>query len=255
MKRRLLSIITLLALCIGSNTVSGFAAETAEKTFTVPVTCDCILSASIASDSKPGQVDVIISLDQTELLPGLNALAFEVTYDKDAFELINIDTAQSEWAGMEYSFSESFNVYPYRCGWVRDQMEPYKGTGKMVRLTFALKEGVVPGSKHEFGIVNTEGGYYSLVDQKPVLNKAVFNTVGCEYSHFGYGDVDRNGKVDFADALYLKRYIAGWTGYQNIDRAVADLNNNGNVELADLLILEKHIAGWKDYCSLPMNVQ
>ena len=255
MKRRLLSIILVLTICIGSDTVSGFAADTAEKTVTVPVTCDCILSASIASDSKPGQVDVIISLDQTDIIPGLNALAFEVTYDKDAFELINIDTAQSEWAGMEYSFSESFNVYPYRCGWVREQTEPYKGSGELVRLTFALKEGIAPVSKHEFDIVNTEGGYYSLVDQKPVLNKAVFKTVGCEYSHFGYGDVDRNGKVDFADALYLKRYIAGWTGYQNIDRAVADLNNNGNVELADLLILEKHIAGWKDYCSLPMNVQ
>ena len=46
------------------------------------------MSASIASDSKPGQVDVIISLEQTEIIPGLNALAFEVTYDKDAFELI-----------------------------------------------------------------------------------------------------------------------------------------------------------------------
>lgn len=68
-----------------------------------------------------------------------------------------------------------------------------------------------------------------------------------------YGDVDDNLKVDFADALYLKRHIAGWDAYKTIDAVTSDLNNDGEVDLQDLIILEQHIAGWTGYQNIPQN--
>lgn len=65
------------------------------------------------------------------------------------------------------------------------------------------------------------------------------------------GDLDRNGKVDFADALYLKRHTALWPNYQSINKGPADLNRDGKVSLQDLMILERHVASWKDYEKLP----
>lgn len=67
------------------------------------------------------------------------------------------------------------------------------------------------------------------------------------------GDINGNLKVDLTDVLYLKRYLAGWDKYQNIDRAKADLNADGEITSADLMILERHTAGWKDYQSLPYS--
>lgn len=69
--------------------------------------------------------------------------------------------------------------------------------------------------------------------------------------HVRCGDVDENGRVDFADVFWLKRAIAGWDGYGNIDSTISDVNKDGAINLDDLLILEKHVAGWKEYETLP----
>ena len=65
------------------------------------------------------------------------------------------------------------------------------------------------------------------------------------------GDIDANYKVDFADALWLKRYLADWDHYRNIGRRESDLDNNGKITASDLMILERHVASWKGYEKLP----
>ena len=68
-----------------------------------------------------------------------------------------------------------------------------------------------------------------------------------------FGDVDDSWDVDMADALMLKRYIAGWGGaYENIDTLTADINGDGEINIEDLILLEKHIAGWTEYADLSL---
>lgn len=68
-----------------------------------------------------------------------------------------------------------------------------------------------------------------------------------------FGDVDDSWDVDMADALMLKRHIAGWGGaYDKIDTLTADINGNGEITLDDLMLLEKHIAGWTKYADLSL---
>ena len=76
-------------------------------------------------------------------------------------------------------------------------------------------------------------------------------TKPCTVRTFLYGDADRNGKVDFADVLYAKRYHAKWDKYQNADRFAMDVNCDGTIGVDDINILSRFIAGWKEYASLP----
>lgn len=65
------------------------------------------------------------------------------------------------------------------------------------------------------------------------------------------GDVDTNGVINIADALWLKRHLAQWDGYENIYKRAADLNKDGELSADDIMILERHIAGWAKYENLP----
>ena len=69
---------------------------------------------------------------------------------------------------------------------------------------------------------------------------------------FYYGDVDNNDKIDAADVLYLRRYLAKWNNYSNISVNAVDLDADGKVTIRDLTILERHIAGWNGYETLPV---
>ena len=70
-----------------------------------------------------------------------------------------------------------------------------------------------------------------------------------------YGDVTNDGKITNQDVVYLKRYIAGWTGYDattlNLD--AADVAKDGTVVNKDLVFLKRHIAGWVGYETLPIE--
>ena len=70
-----------------------------------------------------------------------------------------------------------------------------------------------------------------------------------------YGDIDDSMNVDFADAIWLKRSIAGWSEFQNIDVSIADLNADGKITIEDLTLLERHIAGWKGYEQLEYGME
>lgn len=71
------------------------------------------------------------------------------------------------------------------------------------------------------------------------------------YRNLILGDIDENGKIDFADALYFKRYLANWAKYQDVSLKTANLDSDNEITPADLIILERHIAGWSEYKELP----
>lgn len=67
-----------------------------------------------------------------------------------------------------------------------------------------------------------------------------------------YGNINGDWRgVDLSDVLYFKRYLAGWYGYDRVEKRTADLNLDSEVNAADLMILERHLAGWSGYETLP----
>lgn len=63
------------------------------------------------------------------------------------------------------------------------------------------------------------------------------------------GDVNGDGKVTMADAVYLARYLGKWSGYPTTKEA-ADVNGDGKVTMADAVYLARHLGKWSGY---PLN--
>lgn len=65
------------------------------------------------------------------------------------------------------------------------------------------------------------------------------------------GDANGDGEVNAKDRMMLTRYLAKWSGYENVDMTVADVNNDGEVNAKDRMILTRHLAKWSGYETLP----
>lgn len=69
-----------------------------------------------------------------------------------------------------------------------------------------------------------------------------FNVSGCTVTvdHILYGDLDKDGSVDTADLVLMKRYLAGL-----IDQCpgVTDVNGDDKTDTTDLTLLKKYLAG------------
>jgi hypothetical protein len=70
-----------------------------------------------------------------------------------------------------------------------------------------------------------------------------------------FGDIDGDGVSDPADVTKLARYLANWSGYENlaVNTDNADVNLDGKINLIDLIIISRHVAGWSGYENLPHN--
>lgn len=68
-----------------------------------------------------------------------------------------------------------------------------------------------------------------------------------------FGDVNGDGVVNAKDCMLLTRYLAKWSGYENIDMTAADVNNDGQVNAKDRMILTRQIAKWQGYETLPLK--
>ena len=58
-----------------------------------------------------------------------------------------------------------------------------------------------------------------------------------------YGDANGDGKIDSRDAVVIKKYVAGFTGF-TIDLDAADVNADGKVDTRDAVKILKKIAGF-----------
>ena len=62
-------------------------------------------------------------------------------------------------------------------------------------------------------------------------------------SEITYGDANGDGKIDSRDAVVIKKYVAGFTGFA-IDLDAADVNADGKVDTRDAVKILKKIAGF-----------
>ena len=62
-------------------------------------------------------------------------------------------------------------------------------------------------------------------------------------SEITYGDANGDGKIDSRDAVVIKKYVAGFTGF-TIDLEASDVNADGKVDTRDAVKILKKIAGF-----------
>lgn len=122
------------------------------------------------------------------------------------------------------------------------------GDGKLFSLKLKARENVTSG---DVGVVITcmPDNTTNADGQKVNIVSTAKGTI--KVRGLLYGDLDDNLTLDFADAIYFKRYLAGWNKYSITDNAIANLNCDDKIDNADVMILERHIAGWSGYATLP----
>lgn len=69
------------------------------------------------------------------------------------------------------------------------------------------------------------------------------------------GNVNGDGAVNMTDAVILIRYMAGWSGYEELAHLdAADPDGDGKpATMSDLTVLVRHLAGWSGYEDLPLG--
>lgn len=132
--------------------------------------------------------------------------------------------------------------------------EPHDGVGIGVGESGTFKEN---GETYYYWEIKVDKSFQHSSDYVQYVvelkdgNNILYGQVLKIRGYVKYGDVDKNDKTDFADALWLKRYLADWDNYRYIGRREADLDRDGKITASDLMILERHIASWKGYEKLP----
>lgn len=70
------------------------------------------------------------------------------------------------------------------------------------------------------------------------------NVTDDPYGGYEYGDVNRNGKVQMSDAIYILKYLAKISGYEMDEqqKALADVYYNGKVQMNDAILILRKVA-------------
>lgn len=196
-----------------------------------------VLKAEPVSATAGSKVTVVLSLENN---PGLVSLFLNLEYDDTLMKLVEVEDLEL-LSGAAHA--EEIKM-PCQLNWVNDTLEEnITASGGLVKLTFEIAQ-TAPNGEIPLKIVcDSENGdvYNCGLDAVELTVEDIAVTVISSVP----GDVNRDGKVDKADAEALAAYLI--KKETDIDLAAADVNCDGKVNNLDRAILTRHLAGWKGY--------
>ena len=192
-------------------------------------------------DAKSEIINVPVMIEHN---PGISFINFSVSYDKEKMEPLEINNG-----ALFESVMGSIDAKNGKIKLIFSSDTDITKSGVLAKIKFKRKnmeEDITDLSVSYYpdGVMNKKQKRIALKMSDGRLN--AYRSTIC-------GDVDENRKVDFADALYFKRYLANWSKYQDISLKTANLDSDNEITPADLIILERHIAGWTGYQNIPQN--
>lgn len=192
-------------------------------------------------DAKSEIINVPVMIEHN---PGISFINFSVSYDKEKMEPLEINNG-----ALFESVMGSIDAENGKIKLIFSSDTDITKSGVLAKIKFKRKnmeEDITDLSVSYYpdGVMNKKQKRIALKMSDGRLN--AYRSTIC-------GDVDENRKVDFADALYFKRYLANWSKYQDVSLKTANLDSDNKITPADLIILERHIAGWTGYQNIPQN--
>ena len=227
MRKKMLSIILILAMLISTlpmTTLTAVAAETK--------------SASVVVESvnaTPGEtVDVHISIEGN---PGVLGATLTLTFDSR----LTLTSAKNGDAFAPLAMTKP-GSFSSPCKFVWDGQEIAEediADGDILILTFAVDEALEAGTELPITISCKQGDF---VDEN--LNPITVNITSGSIAVINYipGDLNGDKEVNISDVILLRRHIAG--GYeQTINELAADVNADGDTTSSDIILMRRYIAG------------
>ena len=187
-----------------------------------------ILTLTVGSlAAQPGQTIALpITLSGN---PGLCGLNFALAYDKTALTLTDYDCLGQLLSVSDWTVGVGAGE---KALWL--QSDPTEGNGEVLTLVFQVADQAPQGELTvtlEEVLAVEEGG---SSPQVRVCPGTVTITSGIA------GDVNGDGRVTFADAQRLRRFLSGQE--VAIQNGSADLNGDGLVNLLDLQLLQRVVS-------------
>ncbi len=196
-----------------------------KKIFCLIITALLLFSVSMAADVSvtaiggSGMVGTKVDLRLFIENDGINPLVLDVTYDKTALLLYDIEDEDLENSDH---------------GKVEDAYQLFWEDGedvKTVVLTFLVKPEAAAGS-YSVNVVSGE------------ILKATANILVTEED---IKDVNGDTEVDSSDADYLAKYVVKAEGYTESISPKGDVNGDGVVNLLDAICLARSVEGLSGY--------
>lgn len=161
--------------------------------------------------------------------PGLCGLNFALAYDKTALTLTDYDCQGQLLSVSDWTVGVGAGE---KALWL--QSDPTEGNGEVLTLVFQVADQAPQGELTvtlEEVLAVEEGGSSPQVQVRP---GTIAITSGMA------GDVNGDGRVTFADAQRLRRFLSGQE--VAIQNGSADLNGDGVVNLLDLQLLQRVVS-------------
>ena len=164
--------------------------------------------------------------------PGVLGAVLTIEYDP-ALALVGAE-AGGAWSSLVFTPAGS---YSNPCNFVWDGVDTADtGDGTLLVLTFEVPANVTVGTIYNINASYTDG---NVVDENvEPIDLEIDN--GSIVVISTIGDVNRDGIVDVADVVTLRRYLAG--GYNvEIDEEAADMNQDGQISVPDIVLLRRYL--------------
>ena len=177
------------------------------------------LSDATACAGKAFTLD--LSLEEN---PGIMGLSFQLDYD----------SAVMEFVGAEEGVLTGWTVNVRKNALVWDSDREHTESGILLRLKFRLKEDAAPGETR-IGLANFKAVNF---DESSLM----FQIRSAQVTVLVHrpGDANGDGRVDIADLVRLRKYLAG--AETEIIAGNADVNADDLVDILDLVRMRKYLA-------------
>lgn len=162
--------------------------------------------------------------------PGILGAILSLSYDQ-SLKLIDVETG-SAWNTLNFTKPLT---YTNPCNFVWDGVNGADyGNGTIIVLTFEIPANAAYGSVYNISASYTQGNLINgdLESIDIAIESGSVTVVN------PIGDINKDGVLDVADVITLRRYLAGGYGI-TIDEEIADLNNDGIITISDVVLLRR----------------
>ena len=167
------------------------------------------------ADSEYSKIDFTGKIEDTDVKPeDVKSVTYEISLKNESGQTVQ----PSEKVTVKIPVPDGYMVENCKVYYVNEK-------GKFTNMNAVCQN----------GFLIFETGHFSTY----LVTETNIKTV----SEITYGDANGDGKIDSRDAVVIKKYVAGFTGF-TIDLDAADVNADGKVDTRDAVKILKKIAGF-----------
>jgi hypothetical protein len=186
-----------------------------------------VIEAIISIGNISGNVTIPITIENAA---NVGSAHINITYNASVCTITDVANGT-----FDFTFANLEHVHE---GWVQIVVFQWESPGLNGSVILA---NVTFRSNSTNGTSSLNMSVTTLKDATPQCNKIPPIVRNGTYTAVLNGDVNGDGEVDIADAMYLAKHVLVKSGFEEINEDAADVDGSGKVDIADAMYLAKHV--------------